>query len=344
MKGRKIMAAPSPNVSPALFFDTVNAYQQTAAIKAALDLDLFTAVAEGKESAQEIATRCEASERGIRILCDYLSVLRFLIKEGGRYSLTPDSAFFLDRRSPAYIGGITEFLLSPMLTDGFKDLARAVRKGGTVMSEEGTVSAENPVWVKFARAMASLQAMPAQLLARLVSVDSNRKLKVLDIAAGHGMFGITMAQQNPNAEITALDWSNVLEVAKENAERAGVTDRYRLLAGSAFDLDYGSDYDLALITNFLHHFDRQTCEKFLRKVHEALAEGGRAVTLDFVPNEDRVSPPEAAKFSLMMLGSTPQGDAYTFRELEEMFANAGFSRSELHALPPAINQVVISYK
>ena len=186
--------------------------------------------------------------------------------------------------------------------------------------------------------------MPAQLLAKLFTTDSNRKLKVLDIAAGYGLFGITTAQQNPNAEITALDWPNVLEVAKENAERAGVTGRYHLLAGSAFEVDYGSGYDLVLITNFLHHFDRQTCEMFMKKVRESLAEGGRAVTLDFVPNEDRVSPPEAAKFSLVMLGSTPQGDAYTFAELEGMFANAGFSRSELHALPPSINQVVISYK
>ena len=338
------MSAPGPNVSPALFFDTVNAYQQTAAIKAALDLDLFTAVAEGKESAQEIAEKCRASERGTRILCDYLTILGFLTKQDDRYRLTPDSAFFLDRRSPAFIGGITEFLLSPMLTDGFKDLAGAVRKGGTVMSEEGTVSVENPIWVQFARAMASLQAMPAQLLTKLLAGESDHKLKVLDIAAGHGVFGITFAQENPNAEITALDWPNVLEVAKENAERAGVIDRYNLLAGSAFDVDYGSDYDLVLITNFLHHFDQQTCVKFLKKVHEALAEGGRAVTLDFVPNEDRVTPPDTAKFSLIMLGSTPQGDAYTFSELEGMFASAGFSRSELHEIPPAINQVVISYK
>src|SRR5262249_44678455 len=152
------------DVSPALFFDTVNAYQQTAAIKAAVDLDLFTAIAEGKKSAQEIAERCEASPRGIRILSDYLTILGFLTKQDNRYHLTPDSAVFLDRRSPAFIGGSTEFLLSPLLTDGFRDLAAAVRKGGTVSSEEGTVSVENPIWVQFARAMAPLQAMPAQLL------------------------------------------------------------------------------------------------------------------------------------------------------------------------------------
>ncbi len=74
------------------------------------------------------------------------------------------------------------------------------------------------------------------------------------------------------------------------------------------------------------------------------AEGGRAVTLEFVPNEDRISPPDAAAFSVMMLGSTPSGDAYTFRELEQMFANAGFSAARLHQLPPSIQQVIVSRK
>ena len=338
------MSAPGQNVSPALFFDTVNAYQQSAAIKAAIDLDLFTAIGEGRESAKEIAERCEASERGTRILCDYLTIIGFLTKQDNRYHLTADSAVFLDKRSPAFIGRSLDFLLSPELVGAFKDLAAAVRKGGTVTSEGGTVSDENPIWVQFARAMAPLQAMPAQLLAQFVMGESNQKLKVLDIAAGHGLFGIAMAQRNPNVEVTALDWAGVLEVAQENAEKAGVSDRYHLIAGSAFEADYGNDYDVVLITNFLHHFDPPTCETFLKKVHESLKEGGRAVTLDFVPNEDRVSPPDSAKFSLMMLGSTPSGDAYTFSELERMFANAGFSRSELHALPPSINQVVISRK
>ncbi|HXG65443.1 MAG TPA: methyltransferase, partial [Blastocatellia bacterium] len=157
------------------------------------------------------------------------------------------------------------------------------------------------------------------------------------------MFGIAVAQQYPRAEITALDWPQVLEVARENAQKFGVGDRYRLLPGSAFDVEYGGPYDLALLTNFLHHFDPATCEGLLRKVHRALAPGGRAITLEFIPNEDRVTPPLAAMFSLVMLASTPQGDAYTFSQLERMFANAGFSRSEVHPLPPTMQQVVISY-
>jgi ubiquinone/menaquinone biosynthesis C-methylase UbiE len=329
--------------SPALLFDTINAYQRTEGIKAAIELNLFSAIAAGSTSAKEIARACSASERGTRILCDYLVINGFLTKDGDRYGLTPDSAMFLDKRSPAYMGTVIEFMLSPMLTDNFKDLTAVVKKGGSI-SEEGTIAPEHPVWVKFARAMAPMMAMPAQLIAPLADPSANQKLRVLDIAAGHGLYGLAFAKRNPQAEITAVDWASVLEVAKENAQAAGVADRYHTRPGSAFDVDYGTGYDIVLLTNFLHHFDVPTCEALLRKVHNSLADGGRAVTLEFVPNPDRVSPPQAAAFSLMMLGGTPAGDAYTFTELETMFRNAGFSRSELHELPPTIQRVVVSHK
>lgn len=338
------MSTQQPAPSPVLFFDTVNAYQRTAAIKAAIELDLFTAIGEGNATTDALAARCKAEERGVRILCDYLTIVGFLVKENGGYALTPDSSVFLDKRSPAYMGGAVEFLLSPMLTKGFDNLAEAVRKGGTALSEGGTIAPEHPIWVEFARAMSSMMTMPAQLVSKLIEGKAGERLRLLDIAAGHGMFGITIAQNNPEAEVVAVDWPNVLEVARENAEKAGIGARYSTIAGSAFEVDFGSGYDLVLLTNFLHHFDVETCEKLLEKVHGALGEGGRAVTVEFVPNEDRISPPPSAMFSLVMLGSTPKGDAYTFKEFDGMLRRAGFSRNELHQLPPSPQQVIISYK
>lgn len=339
------MSSPSAQQpSPQLFFQTSNAYQRTEGLKAAIELEVFTAIGEGNSGAAEIARRCKASERGTRILCDFLCIMGFLTKESGQYSLTRDSAMFLDKHSPAYLGGGIDFILSPTLTEGFKNFAEAVRNGGTTMTKEGMIAPEHPIWVKFARAMAPMMALPAQLMAKLVDPAADRKLKILDIAAGHGLYGIAFAKTNPQVSVVALDWPNVLAVAKENASNVGVSDRYSTLEGSAFDVNYGAGYDLILLTNFLHHFDPQTNETLLRKVHAALVEGGRAITLEFVPNEDRISPPDAAAFSVMMLGGTPGGDAYTFSELERMFGNAGFTRSEIHQLPPSIEQVVISYK
>ena len=338
---------PEPQLNnqptPALLFDTINAHQRTEAIKAAIELSLFSAIASGNTSAKQIAQACGASERGTRILCDYLVIIGFLTKKDGNYGLTPDSAMFLDKNSPAYMGTVIDFMLSPTLTDEFKDLTGVVKKGGA-LSEQGTIAPDHPVWVKFARAMAPMMALPSQLLAQLVDPNASGSLKILDIAAGHGLFGLAFAKRNPQVEVTAVDWPNVLEVAKENARSMGVADRYQTKPGSAFDVEYGTGYNIVLLTNFLHHFDPSTCEVLLRKVHAGLAAGGRAVILEFVPNPDRVSPPQAAAFSLMMLGSTPAGDAYTFAELETMCRNAGFARSELHELPPSIQRVVISHK
>ena len=335
-------AAQQP--SPQLFFQTINAHQRTEALKAAIELEVFTAIGEGNTTASALANRCQTAERGVRILCDYLTIMGMLTKENNAYALTLDSATFLDKRSPAYLGGTIGFLSSPELLEGSKHMTEAVRKGGTAIDNDGTVKPDNPIWVKFARAMAPMMMMPSQMMTKLVDPNADRKLKILDIAAGHGLFGIAFAKNNPQAEIHAVDWKAVLEVAKENAQAAGVADRYHTIDGSAFDVEFGSGYDLVLITNFLHHFDPPTNETLLRKVHAALADGGRAATLEFVPNDDRVTPPDSAGFSMMMLVGTPSGDAYTFAELQRMFANAGFSSSTIHALPLAIQQLVISEK
>jgi ubiquinone/menaquinone biosynthesis C-methylase UbiE len=166
-------------------------------------------------------------------------------------------------------------------------------------------------------------------------------VRVLDIAAGHGLFGIEIARQNPQAHIVSLDWAPVLEVAQSNAETAGVADRFTRLPGSAFEADFARPYDIVLLTNFLHHFDRATCVALLQKVHAALKPGGRVAALEFVPNEDRVSPPMPAMFSLVMLTTTPSGDAYTFRELESMYREARFDRIAAHPVPTGPHTVVM---
>lgn len=332
-----------PNVSPELFFETANAFQKSAALKAAIDLHLFTEIGEGA-TAVELAKRCNASDRGIRILADYLAIQGFLQKEDKTYRNTPDSAIFLNQRSPAYIGSALELLNSPLMMGAYENLAEVVRRGTTILPEGGSVAPEHPIWETFARAMAPLATLPADQMVRLSGLAPDSKAKILDIAAGHGMFGITFARRFPGAEIHAVDWANVLHVAKTNAEKNEVTQRFHTIPGSAFEVDYGSDYDLALITNFLHHFDPPTCIRFLKKVHAALKPEGKAITLEFVPNEDRITPKISAAFSLIMLASTPSGDAYTFRELEEMFLDAGFSRCTMHELTPSVQMAVIAEK
>ena len=326
------------DVSPDLFIDAVLAYQQTAAIKAAVELDLFSKVAKGTNTAEALAERTGAAVRGIRILCDYLTVRGHLEKLGDEYRLTPSTAAFLDRSSQSWIGGIVEYLAAPEMVGLFlDDPASYVRNGGSIGLANN--APDHPIWVKFARAMVSFRAPVATRVASELARWSPRK--VLDIAASHGMFGIAIARAVPGAEVTAVDWQAVLSVARESAEAAGVSDRYHTLAGSAFEVDWGNGFDLVLLANFLHQLEHEGCVALLRKVRKSLVSGGRAAVVEVVPNEDRVSPRFPAMFSFQMLGSTPQGEAYTAREFEDMGRAAGFGRATVTALSPTPQSLIL---
>lgn len=326
--------------SPILFFDTINSYQRTAALKAAVELDLFTVIGASLSTAEEIAGRCGCPVRGVRILADYLTILGFLTKEQERYALTPDSATFLDRNSPAYLGASVEFFLAPALRDSFDSLAETIRRG--TKADAGTTEQNHEVWVRFARVMAPLMVLPAQGAAELVRLDPNRDTRILDISASHGVYGITMAQKNPRAHLVALDWEPVLSVTTENARRAGLADRFSTIAGNAFTADLGKGYDAILVPNFLHHFAWAECVQFLSRARAALNPGGAVAIVEFVPNDDRVTPPSSAGFAMVMLGTTPAGDAYTFAEYARMLREAGFAGAECHPLPPTAQTAVVA--
>ncbi len=327
------------DISPNLFIDALLGYQKTAALKAALELDLFGTIADGNGAPEAIAARVNASPRGIRILCDYLTVQGFLEKNGGSYGLMPSTAAFLTRSSPAWMGSVAEFLAAPeMVTLWLDDPAGFVRNGGSVGL--GSLAPDHPLWVTFATAMTPFMSPVASALVAEAAGWPAAPKRILDVAAGHGIFGISLAKTIPEAEVTALDWIPVLVVAQENAVAAGLAGRYRTLPGSAFEVDWGGGYDLVLLTNFLHHFDRETCIGLLRKAGASLEAEGRVLAVEFVPNDDRVSPPFPATFAFMMLGSTPKGDAYTAREFEEMGRAAGFANVTVVPVPPTAQSFV----
>lgn len=323
-------------MNPAPIFDCFFAYQKTAAMQASVDIGLFSALAAGHATAADVAKACNASPKGVRVLCDYWTVNGLLTKSGDRYALTPEAATFLDRKSPAYVGGVLGFVNGP-ITPFFDKLTDSVRRGG--YNGTGSVEPEFEGWVSFAQDMGAMMFPAAQDIAGLLGPVSGR---VLDVAAGHGFFGIVLAQHNPGLKVVALDWPKVVEVAKRHAAKMGVADRYSAITGDAFTVDLQGPYDVVLLTNLLHHFDAEKCTALLRRLRGALRPGGKLVTLEFIPNEDRVTPPMSATFPLVMLATTAAGDAYTFSEFDRMLKAAGFAKNTLHQLEHAPQQVIVS--
>ena len=329
--------------TPQRIFETLDAFQRTAAMKTAIELDVFTAISEGDDTASKVAARRSVSKRGIQTLCDYLTMLGFLEKNGDAYTLSSDAATFLDRRSPAYLGEpASEARAGQTIVAAFSTLTEAVRRGGTAVAGGGTLAPEHPVWVAFARAMAVPGMFLARVLADRLTERTDRPIKILDIAGGHGFYGIEFAKRNARAEVFAVEWPQVLSVGRSNAERSGVSDRFHPIPGDALTVDFGAGYDLALITNFLP--DLGSTEGLLKRIYTALAKAGRVALFELMLNDDRVSPPGAVALNLTLLATTTSGETRTSAQLREALVHAGFQRIEFHEASPAHGRIAVGYR
>lgn len=326
-------------VTPLPFIDALLGYQRTAAIKAAIELGVFDAVGAHGADVEAICAKTKTSARGARILCDYLTVLGFLEKSGTIWRQTPITATFIDSRSPTSMASVVRFLAGPELLDMFlADPAAYIRRGGT--DGPGHTVPEDPIWVTFARSMTPFTIAAAKATASYVAGWSQAPRRVLDIAAGAGMFGICVAQAIPEARIVGLDWPDVIALAAENAQLLGVDTRYSAIAGDAFSTDWGTEYDLILLPNILHHFSHTTCVALLERVRAGLAPNGRALIVEFIPDEDRINPPVPASFAFIMVALTQHGDAFTASEYTSMAQDAGLRAGPPLPLPPTPERLI----
>jgi SAM-dependent methyltransferase len=338
---------PATAPDPGRIIAMMTAFEQTAALSAAIGLGLFSAIAKGAQTVDALSAACAAAPRGVRILSDSLVVYGLLTKADGLYALTPDTAAFLDEAQPTYIGAAARFFASPeKIALYFDDPVGWARRGGPV--DLANTTPDSAVWIDFARGMANVMRPVAESLAEALSSTGPPAMRVLDVAAGHGLFGIEFARRREDAHITALDWAAVAEVALQNAKAAGIGDRFETRTGSAFDADLGGPYDLILIPNFLHHFDRAACTAFLARVAASLCDprgdrpGGTAALVEYTPDASRIAPPVPALFALSMLTATPAGDAYTAQDLVDMCGQAGLDEVDIAPLGPTHQTLLLA--
>ena len=323
----KADATSPPPFDPSSIFDTLTAYWKTSALKAALDLDLFSRIGQGSSTAGELARATGASPRGVAIIADALSALGFLAKKDGRYSLPPGAADFLRSDSPFFLGAFHKFLTSEYIWNAFARITEAARAGGAQLDRHA-LTPENPAWQVFAESTTAMARAEGPLLAELAGAR-RPGLRILDVAAGSGEYGIAIAREGKNPQLTYLDWPNVLPVALRHAEAAGLS-KPRTIPGDALQVEWGGPYDVIVASHFLHHFRPEDCLRICRKARAALAPDGVFIVQEFVADEERSGREEEAAggpfpllFAVAMLASTPEGNAYTLGELRGFLEDAG---------------------
>jgi C-methyltransferase len=330
--------------TPETLMQMFQGMQVAGVLAAGIQLGVFAPLAAGPAPVEHIATQVKCPVRSTRILLDALAAFGLLRKEAGTYALTPLSQNHLVPGKPMYMGDLVGLFSNPAIWNGYSRLAEAVKNDGTVMPEH----AETPryqFWETFARSTGAI-AFPAAMaldghLAAWIS--SRPKVRLLDVAAGSGIYGFTLAK-HANVELTTLDWPNVLVETRQWAKRLGVDEsRVRYLEGNLFEVDLEGPYDLVVMSHIFHHFDDATCAGLTRKVAAAMAPSGRLAVHDFLFDETLANP-MGAIFSATMLVSTRRGQAFPEADYKRWIADSGLRHVATHASAGMPSSFVIADK
>lgn len=318
-------AERNEQVTPERLMQFAWGYAMPLVIESAVIYGVFDALDSGAKTAHELAAKSGASERGLRMILNVLVSMDLLARDaGGRYSLTPESATFLVSTKPSFQGGIFKHI-STQLLPKWMQLREVVRTGkpAVVVNDEDTGAA---FFQKFVEDIFPMSYGAAKALGEAMKVSASAAgVRVLDLAAGSGVWGIALAQQSPQVTVTAVDWPGVLPVTRRVIDRFKLADRFTLIAGDLHDVAFGTDHQIATLGHILHSEGEKRSRELLRKTFAALAPGGKIAIAEFVANDDRTGPPNAMIFAVNMLVNTEEGDTFTYPEMRGWLEEAGFT-------------------
>ncbi len=322
----------APAVTPERIYQMLWGYVPPLVLEAAVRHRVFDALDNGPKSLDAVAKATGASERGLARILNVLVGLGFLSKSGAEYALTPESSAFLVTTKPSFQGGLLRHV-SQQLLPAWLHLNEVVATG----KPASAVNRQNGGAEFFADFVADLLPMnyaAAQELAKHLHLDLiNGPVSVLDLAAGSGVWGIALAQSAPHVRVRAVDWPQVLPVTRRTAERFGVGDRISFSEGDLHDADFGSGHRVATLGHILHSEGEQRSRELLKRTFNALAPGGTIAIAEFLVNADRTGPLNGLIFAVNMLVNTETGNTYSFEEICEWLAEAGFVDARLLPAP-----------
>jgi hypothetical protein len=307
--------------SPQRILDTLQAYREAAVLHTAIELELFTRIAHGMDTAYKVASSLELPVRGVKLVCESLAVSGFLIKEDDRYRLSEDAAWFLDRKSAGYLDG-TAALYSPELRRAYEGLTETVRAGKVA---PGAIAETRPAWFAAGRGVVDAAAA-GKAFADAVNLPAGERIKILDIASRDSMYSIGLALRYPDAIVVALDCPKALGEAQARANAARLGTRYQNIPGDPLTAPLGFDYDVVLLSH-LYQFEPEQVISLLARIQYALKKKtGQLLIVEFF--EDNAF----AGFRMNMFAGTARGELYTEGAVREILGTCGFGSIEVEGL------------
>jgi precorrin-6B methylase 2 len=283
----------------------------------AVELELFTRLARRPMTGGEIAAALQLDSRAIPDFPDALVALRFLEREGdgpdARYSNTPESANFLDRNSPGYIGGILE-MANARLYRFWADLTEALRTG---KPQNETRHSGEPMFAKlyadparleqFLDAMSGISAGNFKAFAG--KFDFSRSRTLCDVGGATGQLSCMVAAAHPHMRCTSFDLPEVAPIATRKIRQAGLAGRVTAVAGDFF-ADPLPRADVITMGMILHDWNLEKKQMLIRKAYDALPPGGAFVVIEALIDDARRENAFGLMMSLNML--IEFGDAFDY--------------------------------
>jgi len=270
------MAAKSARtVSPVPLMEDVWGVWRTFTVVAAMDLDVFSHIAEGAGTAAEVASRASANDRYTGRLLDALVGLGYLGRKGDKYSLQPIAKTFLTRSSKLYMDRGAEF--ARMMVPMWFNLPQAVRTGRPVVPQGGAGEMKD-IFPTLVKSIFPMNYNAAQFAADAIPAAAKKRIaKILDVAAGSGAWSLPFAEKLKNARITVVDFPGVTEITREYAEKHGVADHYDYIDGDIRQTDFGQGiYDLIILGHIIHSEGAEFGRKLIEKVQRCASRQGSA--------------------------------------------------------------------
>jgi hypothetical protein len=334
------MQPPKSGPSPERLTQFAFGFAPPLLLQTAVELQIFDLIDASPMSLAELSSKTGASIRGLRALLNALVGFEFLRKDdAGRYALTPESEAFLVRDKPAFRGDFFTFV--PTMIQHWLNLKEVVKSGKPVV----TINSEQEgaeFFREFVKSLFNINFAPATTLA--AELKGKREVSsILDLATGSGVWGIVLAEQFPQARVTAVDFPAVLEVTKETAEKHGVADRFRFAGGDLLAADLGAKHDVAVLGHILHSEGEERSRRLLSKVFASLVAGGTIAIAEWLVNETRTAPPHSLMFAVNMLLHSSDGDTFSFEEISSWLSQAGFHGARLLDAP-GVSPLILATK
>ncbi len=313
-------------VTPERLMELSFAYAPPLIISAGVSNKIFDSLEGDAKTAEQVAAKTGASARALGILMNALVGLGLLKKNRqGKYSLTPESAAFLLSKKPGTHAGFFG-TIAPQLISRWLRLSDIVREGRPAVA----VNQETEGTEFFSQLVENIIPMsypPAQKLGdHLKLAKAKNEIRVLDLGAGSGIWGIALAQKSTRARVTAVDWAGMIPTTKRITQKFGVGDRFNYVEGDMLEANFGSGYDIATLGHILHSEGEGRSRRLLRKIFRALKSGGTIAIAEWLVNDDRTEPLPSLMFAVQMLVNTEKGDTFSFNEIKNWLEEAGFKK------------------